>query len=76
MPSVLQLAHELKVVVFNKSDFAWAEEHAAQVGTHTRLYLQPEWSKRDSITPGIIEYIQQHPQWQLSLQTHKYIDIP
>jgi organic radical activating enzyme len=70
------LADELKVVVFNKSDFEWAEQHAAKVGPACRLFLQPEWSKRDTITPLIIDYIKLHPQWQLSLQTHKYINIP
>ncbi len=72
----LDKASELKVVVFNKSDFKWAEEHAAKVPKGCLLYLQPEWSKRDAMTPLITEYIQQHPQWQLSLQTHKYINIP
>lgn len=72
----LQKADELKIVVFNKSDFKWAEEHAAMVSEQCRLYLQPEWSKRDVMTPLIIDYIQQNPKWQLSLQTHKYINIP
>ncbi len=72
----LQHAHELKVVVYNKSDFAWAEQYAALVSPLCRLYLQPEWSKKDQITPLIIDYIKQHPRWQLSLQTHKYINIP
>jgi organic radical activating enzyme len=72
----LEKADELKIVVYNKSDFEWAEEHAAKVSDTCRLYLQPEWSKRDKVTPLIIEYIAQHPQWQLSLQTHKYINIP
>ena len=71
-----QKADELKVVVFNKSDFKWAEEHAAKVSEKCRLYLQPEWSKRDEMTPLIIDYIKQHPQWQLSLQSHKYTNIP
>ncbi len=72
------LAHadELKVVVFNKSDFEWAEQHAAKVGKSCLLYLQPEWSKHDVMTPLIIDYIKKHPKWQLSLQTHKYINIP
>jgi 7-carboxy-7-deazaguanine synthase len=69
-------AHELKVVVFNRSDFEWAEQHAAKVNADCKLYLQPEWSKRDTITPLIIDYIKLHPRWQLSLQTHKYINIP
>jgi 7-carboxy-7-deazaguanine synthase len=75
VPSALSRAHELKVVVFNQSDFAWAEQHATAVHPDCRLYLQPEWSKKDKITPFIVDYIKQNPQWQLSLQTHKYINI-
>ena len=74
--SALDKADELKVVVFNKSDFKWAEEHAAKVPAHCKLYLQPEWSKKDNITQLVIDYILEHPQWELSLQTHKYINIP
>lgn len=76
LPEVSVAAHELKVVIFNKSDFAWAEEHAALAGPHCKLYLQPEWSKADTMTPLIVDYIKAHPQWQLSLQTHKYINVP
>ncbi len=74
--SAFAKADELKIIVFNKSDFKWAEEHAAKVSHDCRLYLQPEWSKREQMTPLIIDYIKQHPRWQLSLQTHKYINIP
>lgn len=69
-------AHELKIIVFNKHDFIWAEEQAAKVGKDCFLYLQPEWSKRNEITPLIVEYVKQNPKWMISLQTHKYIDIP
>lgn len=69
-------AHELKIIVFNKSDFEWAEQFAKKVSKNCLLYLQPEWTKKDSMTPMIINYIQRNPQWQLSLQTHKYINIP
>jgi organic radical activating enzyme len=69
-------AHELKIIVFNKHDFIWAEEQANQVSKDCYLYLQPEWSKRHEITPLIVEYVKQHPRWMISLQTHKYIDIP
>jgi 7-carboxy-7-deazaguanine synthase len=72
----LQQADELKVVVYHRSDFEWAEKHAAKVSKDCLLYLQPEWSKHDVITPLIIDYVKQHPQWRLSLQTHKYINIP
>lgn len=69
-------AHELKIIVFNKHDFIWAEEQAAKVGKDCFLYLQPEWSNRNEITPLIVEYVKQNPRWMISLQTHKYIDIP
>ena len=76
LTEVLPSASELKVVVFHRSDFDWAEQHAAQVAPDCRLYLQPEWSKREALTPLILEYIRNHPQWTLSLQTHKYLNIP
>src|SRR5215217_1686758 len=69
-------ASELKIVVFNQSDFAWAEKWAAVVSPSCKLYLQPEWSKAAAVTPLIIDYIKAHPEWQLSLQTHKYINVP
>ena len=69
-------AHELKIIVFNKHDFVWAEEQANKVSKDCYLYLQPEWSKRNEITPLIVEYVKQNPRWMISLQTHKYIDIP
>jgi 7-carboxy-7-deazaguanine synthase len=76
LPEVLPQANELKIVVFNKSDFAWAENWAAKVSPTCKLFLQPEWSKAAQITPLIVDYIKAHPQWQLSLQTHKYINVP
>lgn len=72
----LSKANELKVVIYHKSDFAWAIEHAAKVPASCKLYLQPEWGKKDNITPLVIDYILANPQWELSLQTHKYINIP
>jgi len=76
LAEVVPFANELKVVVFNESDFKWAEQYALQVSPQCKLYLQPEWDKASSITPLIIEYIKQHPQWELSLQIHKYINVP
>jgi len=70
------LAHELKVIVFNKSDFAWAEQYAAQTSPSCKLYLQPEWSKANIMTPLIVDYIKDHPRWELSMQLHKYINVP
>jgi organic radical activating enzyme len=72
---VCEKANELKIVVYNKSDFEWAEKYAALVPRNCQLYLQPEWSKIDSMIDGIISYIQQNPKWQLSLQLHKYIGV-
>lgn len=76
LPDAIAAAHELKVVIFNKSDFAWAELYASQVKAGCKLYLQPEWDKKDLITPLIVDYVKSHPQWELSIQSHKYIDVP
>jgi 7-carboxy-7-deazaguanine synthase len=76
LPEVVPFANELKVVIFNKHDFAWAETYAAQVSPTCKLYLQPEWDKAALVTPLIIDYIKANPKWELSLQLHKYINIP
>lgn len=74
--SVPALANELKVVIFHKSDLEWAEEFAAKVNNQCQLFLQPEWSKENDILPLIVEYVKNHPQWKISLQIHKYMNIP
>lgn len=76
LPSILQQADELKVVVYHESDFTWGESFAAQMKKTCKLFLQPEWSKRDQLTNNIIAYVKQNPQWELSLQVHKYLNIP
>ncbi|MEO8771829.1 MAG: 7-carboxy-7-deazaguanine synthase QueE [Ferruginibacter sp.] len=76
LPAISPLANELKVVIFNKSDFEWAEKYAALASPTCKLYLQPEWDKAPSITPIIIDYIKENPKWELSLQIHKYINVP
>lgn len=72
----LKFTSELKVVVFNNSDFDWAETYAKQVTPNCKLYLQPEWDKQAQITPLVIEYVKENPQWELSAQLHKYIQVP
>ncbi len=69
-------ANELKVIIYDKDDFTWAEECAVKVTENCRLYLQPEWSRRNKNLPAIVEYIKENPKWSLSLQTHKFINIP
>ncbi len=69
-------AHELKVIVYNRHDLVFAVEQARLVGPDCILYLQPEWSVREKVTPLIVEFVMQHPQWRVSLQTHKYLNIP
>ena len=76
LPEVVKVANELKVVIFNKHDFEWAEQYALQVSENCKLYLQPEWDKRETVTPLIINYIKANPKWELSLQIHKYINVP
>jgi 7-carboxy-7-deazaguanine synthase len=72
----LKKADELKVVIYNKDDFNWAEKNAALVSKKCKLFLQPEWGKADKVLPVIIDYIKKHPRWQVSLQTHKFMQIP
>jgi organic radical activating enzyme len=73
---VIEKANELKIVVFNKSDFEWAEKYAALVNPNCKLYLQPEWDKSNQMLPQIIDYVKQNPKWKISLQTHKFLQIP
>ena len=69
-------ANELKMIIYNKDDFRFAEEQAAQVSQDCLLYLQPEWSKREKMMPAIVDYVMANPKWKVSLQTHKYLNIP
>lgn len=74
--SVLERADELKVIIETADDIAWAEENARAVRTDCRLYLQPEWSQYQAITPLLVEYAKAHPQWNISIQSHKFMHIP
>ena len=69
-------AHELKMIIHNKHDFIFAEEQAQKVNSDAILFLQPEWSKKEEMTPLIVDYVMQNPKWRVSLQTHKYLNIP
>ena len=73
---VCQKANELKVIIYNKHDFIFAEEQAAKVNDNAILFLQPEWSKKEEMTPLIVDYVMNNPKWRVSLQTHKYLNIP
>ncbi|MEM7380440.1 MAG: 7-carboxy-7-deazaguanine synthase QueE [Bacteroidota bacterium] len=76
LAGIYSKADELKVIVYNKHDFVFAEEQAAKVGEDCILYLQPEWSVREKVTPRIVDYVMKNPKWKVSLQTHKYLNIP
>ncbi len=69
-------AQELKVVIYNKSDFVWAEENRKLVSDTCKIFLQPEWSKRDEMMPLIIDYVKENPRWEISIQMHKFIHVP
>lgn len=75
-PSIFKQANELKVIIYNKSDFGWAEEFAEKMNPACKLFLQPEWSKEKEMLPLIIEYVKAHTRWEVSLQIHKYMNIP
>lgn len=76
LPEAFLRADELKVIAFNRHDLQWAEEQAARVRPGCILLLQPEWDKREAMTPLIVEHVKAHPRWRISLQTHKYLNIP
>lgn len=76
LPSVYGQAHELKIIVYHKSDLDWAEQEAARTSPDCRLFLQPEWSREKEMLPLIIDYVKKNPRWTVSLQVHKYMHIP
>ncbi|MEM6864697.1 MAG: 7-carboxy-7-deazaguanine synthase QueE [Bacteroidota bacterium] len=76
LDAIYDVAHELKVIVFNKHDFKFAEQQAAKVNESCILYLQPEWGVRQKMMPMIVQYVMDNPKWKVSLQTHKYLNIP
>jgi 7-carboxy-7-deazaguanine synthase len=75
-PQIYSLANELKVIIYNQTDFEFAEQHAIQVNSNCVLFLQPEWSRQTEMLPHIVAYVKENPQWKISLQTHKFMDIP
>ncbi len=76
LTEIIPVADELKVIIYNKSDFVWAEEYSTKVKPSCRLFLQPEWSKSAEMLPLIVEYVKDNPRWEISLQVHKFMDIP
>lgn len=76
LPEIYRKANELKVVVVNKHDLLWAEERAAKLNEDCLLFLQPEWSKREKTGILIAEFVMKNPRWRISLQTHKYLNLP
>jgi len=76
LEGIFSKAHELKMIIFNKNDFKFAEEQAAKVSENCELFLQPEWRNREKMIPQIVDYVMKNPKWKISLQTHKYLNIP
>jgi organic radical activating enzyme len=76
---LLAACDELKVIVHTTSDLDFAEAmataaHQARAGSGPELLLQPGWQ-----SPGgqnlAIDFVRQHPQWRLSLQSHKWLGV-
>lgn len=76
LEEIYREANELKMIIYNKNDFKFAEEQASKVNENCELFLQPEWSNREKMTPQIVNYVMTNPKWKISLQTHKYLNIP
>ena len=69
------ISDELKIIIYNKSDFKWAEQLSKKINKNTKLIMQPEWSREEFISPLILEYIKLNPKWRISVQTHKYLNV-
>ncbi|MCK9618764.1 MAG: 7-carboxy-7-deazaguanine synthase QueE [Lentimicrobiaceae bacterium] len=76
LSEIFSIANELKVIIYSADDFTWAETNAAKVSERCHLFLQPEWSRRNEMMPLMVDYVMQHPRWNISLQIHKYMRIP
>ncbi len=76
LEDIYNKANELKIIVYNHHDFVFAEEQAAKVHKNCKRYLQPEWSNREKMIPKLVDYVMENPKWKVSLQTHKYLNIP
>ena len=76
LQEILEKADELKIIVYNKSDFRWGELYRSKVRPGCRLYLQPEWSRDEQVMPDMVDYVKDHPDWQISLQIHKFMNVP
>jgi organic radical activating enzyme len=74
--SIMPMASELKVVINHRNDFRWAEQYAAKVSPTCKLYLSPEWEQEEEMVPMVIEYVKENQQWEISLQIHKYLNVP
>ena len=76
LDTIKPLANELKIIVYNKHDLIWAEEQRKGLDTNCKLYLQSEWSRREKNIPLIIDFVKKNKDWTISLQSHKYMNIP
>ncbi len=76
LPEIYSRASEYKVIIQSKGDFDWAEKNISKLSDECKLFLQPEWSKRENMMQSIVEYVKKNPKWQISLQSHKYMRIP
>lgn len=76
LDEISKVAHELKVIVYNSSDFKWAETFQSQINTNCKLFLQPEWDRKDKVNASIVDYVKNNPEWQISTQIHKFLNIP
>jgi organic radical activating enzyme len=75
-PQIFQQVDELKIVIFHKSDIAWAQEYVPKISENAALYVQPEWSKQAEMNPILVEFVKSNPDWKISIQTHKFLQIP
>ncbi|BAQ65318.1 7-carboxy-7-deazaguanine synthase QueE [Geminocystis sp. NIES-3709] len=72
--SIYDRVGELKIIIDNNNDFIFAELEAKKIPNNIPKYLQPQWDNPLS-QELIFNYILDHPEWRLSLQTHKFMGV-
>ena len=76
LDAIYEQTDELKVIVVNRQDLEWGREHASRLQVPARWYFQPEWDRREQVLYYTVVFVQENPEWRISLQTHKYLGLP
>ena len=86
--SFLKLCNEVKVIINNEKDIEFAKTIKNKIAKISReiktnsseelsekyYFLQPSWNCKYGFELSV-EFVKKNPEWSLSLQTHKYLNL-